>query len=112
MPRERERTPPESTEGVRTNGAGRARLVRFHFLDQSDASTADGGLPPPAGAESATFKAPNLGRCRHPVGMRSPIEIPPFYLALIICTAALVALVFGGFAASKISRLIPLQGTI
>jgi|SRR6516162_10718241 len=58
LPRERERTPPESTEGVRTNGAGRARLVRFHFLDQSDASTADGGLPPPAGAESATFKAP------------------------------------------------------
>jgi hypothetical protein len=27
--RERERTPPESTEGLRTNGAGRARLVRF-----------------------------------------------------------------------------------
>ena len=26
--------------------------------------------------------------------MRSPIEIPPFYITLIICTAALVALVF------------------
>jgi hypothetical protein len=25
--------------------------------------------------------------------MRSPIEIPPFYIALIICSAALVALV-------------------
>jgi len=86
--------PAGEHRGVRTNGAGRARLVRFHFLDQSDASTADGGLPPHAGAGSATFKAPNLGRCRHPVGMRSPIEIPPFYLALIICTAALVALVF------------------
>jgi len=50
--------PAGEHRGVRTNGAGRARLVRFHFLDQSDASTADGGLPPPAGAESATFKAP------------------------------------------------------